>query len=125
MKFKIVSLLFCFPVNRSFRSNFELCHNWFILLTRFNLFFVVLGFLTITASLPELKSCSISTSLNEKCKRTIEGVKDIFDFDDEKRMVYHPFVTLEVYFGKIVNEHKKYWCDPISKCNKRVKGMSL
>ena len=89
MKFKIVSLLFCFPGNRSFRSNLNCVTTGSVLLTRFNLFFVVLGFLTITASLPELKSCSISTSLNEKCKRTIEGVKDIFDFDDEKRMAYH------------------------------------
>ena len=37
------------------------------------------------ASLPELKSCSIGTSLNEKCKRTIENQKDISDFDDERR----------------------------------------
>ena len=37
------------------------------------------------ASLPELQSCSIGTSLNEKCKRTIEDMKDVSDFDDEKR----------------------------------------
>ena len=37
------------------------------------------------ASLPELKSCSIGTSLNEKSKRTIEDQKDISDFDDERR----------------------------------------
>ena len=36
-------------------------------------------------SLPELKSCSIATSLNEKCKRTIKDLKDISDSDDEKR----------------------------------------
>ena len=36
-------------------------------------------------SLPELQSCSIGTSLNEKCKRTIEDMKDVSDFDDEKR----------------------------------------
>ena len=27
--------------------------------------------------LPEFKSCSIGTSLNEKCKRSIEDLKDI------------------------------------------------
>ena len=36
-------------------------------------------------SLPELKSCSLGTSLNKKCKRTIKDLKDISDFDDEKR----------------------------------------
>ena len=36
------------------------------------------------ASLLEFKSCSIGTSLNENCKRTIEDLKDIPDFDDEK-----------------------------------------
>ena len=39
----------------------------------------------IMASLPELKSCYIGTSLNEKCKRTIEDLKDISDFDGKKR----------------------------------------
>ena len=37
------------------------------------------------ASLPELKLCSIGTSLNKKCKRTIKYLKDISDFDDKKR----------------------------------------
>ena len=37
------------------------------------------GFLTRTSI------CSIGTSLNEKCKRTIEDMKDVSDFDDEKR----------------------------------------
>ena len=37
------------------------------------------------ASLPELKSCSLGTSLNKKCKRTIKDLKDISDFYDEKR----------------------------------------
>ena len=37
------------------------------------------------ASLPEFKSSSIGTSLNGNCKRTIEDLKDISDFDDEKR----------------------------------------
>ena len=36
-------------------------------------------------SLPELKSCSLGTSLNKKCKRTIKDLKDISDFYDEKR----------------------------------------
>ena len=36
-------------------------------------------------SLPELKSCSLGTSLNKKCKRTIKELKDISDFYDEKR----------------------------------------
>ena len=37
------------------------------------------------ASLPELQSRSIGTSLNEKCKRTVEDMKDVSYFDDEKR----------------------------------------
>ena len=37
------------------------------------------------ASLPELKSCSLGTSLNKKCKRTIKDLKDISDLNDEKR----------------------------------------
>ena len=37
------------------------------------------------ASVPEFKSCSIDTSFNEKCKRTIEDLKDVSNFDDEKR----------------------------------------
>ena len=37
------------------------------------------------ASLPELKFCSIGTSLNENCKKTIEDLKDISNFDDEER----------------------------------------
>ena len=37
------------------------------------------------ASLPELKLCSIGTSLNKKCERTIKDLKDISDFDDKKR----------------------------------------
>ena len=36
-------------------------------------------------SLLELQSCSIGTSLNEKCKRTIEDMKDVSDSDDETR----------------------------------------
>ena len=39
----------------------------------------------IKASLPELKSCSLSTSLNKKCIRSIKDLKHISDFDDEKR----------------------------------------
>ena len=37
------------------------------------------------ASLPEFKSSSIGISLNGNCKRTIEDLKDISDFDDEKK----------------------------------------
>ena len=36
-------------------------------------------------SLPELKSCSLGTSLNKKSKRTIKDLKDISDFDNKKR----------------------------------------
>ena len=43
-------------------------------------------FWQMMASLPELQSCAIGTSLNEKCKRTIDVMKDVSDFDDEKRM---------------------------------------
>ena len=35
-------------------------------------------------SLPELKSCSLGTSLNKKCKRTFKVLKDISDFYNEK-----------------------------------------
>ena len=34
--------------------------------------------------LPDVKWCSIGTSLNEKCKGTIEDLNDTSDFDDEK-----------------------------------------
>ena len=37
------------------------------------------------ASLPELKWCSLGTSLNKKCKRFIKDLKDISDLNDEKR----------------------------------------
>ena len=36
-------------------------------------------------ALPELKSHSLGAFLNKKCKRTIKDLKDISDFDDEKR----------------------------------------
>ena len=76
------------------------------------------------ASLPEFKSCSIGISFNEKCKRTIEDLKDISDFDDEKRKLLMLCCGLEnissmcdyherVYFGKFVSEHGKYCCDLI------------
>ena len=42
--------------------------------------------------LPEFKSCSIGTSLNEKCKRSIEDLKDI-DAVVVWR-IYHPFMTI-------------------------------
>ena len=32
-----------------------------------------------------LKLCSLGTSLNKKCKRTIKDLKDISDLNDEKR----------------------------------------
>ena len=75
----------------------------------------------IMASLPELNSCSIGTPLHEKCKRNIEVLKDISDFDDEKRKLlmlcyglgnisticdYHEWV----YYGKFVCKHGKYCC---------------
>ena len=49
-------------------------------------------------SLPELKSCSIGTSLNEKCKRTIKDLKDISDFDDEKKEI----IDAALWFGEYI-----------------------
>ena len=88
------------------------------------------------ASLPEFTSCSIGTSLNENCRRTIEDLKDISNFDDEKRKLLMLRCGLEnilficdyheqVYFGKFVSEHGKYYCDPFNKHNKRAKGLPL
>ena len=90
--------------------------------------------MTNHASLTEFKSCSIGTSLNEKCKRTIEDLKDISDFDDEKRKLLMLHCSLEnissicdyhepIYLGKFISEHGKYCCDLFNKCSKRVKGM--
>lgn len=87
-------------------------------------------------SLPELQSCSIGTSLNENCRRTIEDLKDISNFDDEKTKLLMLHCGLEnilsicdyheqVYFGKFVSEHGKYYFDPFNKHNKRVKGIPL
>ena len=78
------------------------------------------------ASLPELKLCFIGTFLNEKCKRTIEDLKDISNFDDEKRKLLMLHYGLEnilsifgyheqVYFGEFVSELGKYCCDPLNK----------
>ena len=47
------------------------------------------------ASLPALQSCSIGTSLNEKCKRSIEDRKDVSDFGDEKRKLLMQCCGLE------------------------------
>ena len=72
----------------------------------------------------------------KNCKRTIEDLKDISDFDDEKRKLLMLCCGLEnissicdyheqVYFGKFVSEHRKYCCDPFNKHNKRRKSMPL
>ena len=43
----------------------------------------------------ELQSCSIGTPLNEKCKRTIEDMKDVSDSDDERRKLLMLYCGLE------------------------------
>ena len=48
------------------------------------------------ASLPELNLCSIGTSLNKKCKRTIKDLKGISDFDDKKRKLLMLHCGLEI-----------------------------
>ena len=50
------------------------------------------------ASLPELKSCSLGTSLNKKCKRTTKDLKDISDFYDEKKEI----IDAALWFGEYI-----------------------
>ena len=72
------------------------------------------------ASLPELKSRSLSTSLNKKCKRTIKDLKHISDFDDEKRKLLMLSCGLEsissicYYHERVYVNHVLYLIQTVS-----------